>query len=295
MKNKLLVVINPISGTGKQKGIEKNIISGLDSKKYDVEIIHTQYAGHASLIVKEAIEKSFKTIVVVGGDGTVNEVAKVLVDTDITLGIIPCGSGNGLARHLGIPMNTKRAIDSINTFVRHQIDTISINDHKCINVAGIGFDALISYEFANMTKRGLFSYFISIIKNYFSYKNQTYSVEINGQTKIIKAFLFSIANSSQYGNNAFIAPTACIEDGLVDIVAIRKPNIFQIPTIVIAIFNKSIHNTLLCKTLEAKEFTITHSNEIAHIDGEPLKLGKILKVKVNPRSLNVLVNPKKKI
>jgi YegS/Rv2252/BmrU family lipid kinase len=295
MRNKLLVIINPISGTGKQKGID-NIISGrLDSNKYDVDIIHTEYAGHASVIAKDAISKSCAYIVVVGGDGTVNEVAKELVGTDVCLGIIPCGSGNGLARHLGIPMNTKRAIDSVNKFVPHKIDTISINDHLCVNVAGIGFDALISYEFANMDKRGFFSYFKSVLNNYFSYKNQTYTIDINGKKIVKKAFLLSIANSSQYGNNAFIAPSARIDDGLVDIVAVKKPNIFQIPTIAIAIFNKSIDNTFLCSTLEGSEFTITHDNEIGHIDGEPLKLGKVLKVKVNPASLNILVNPKKTI
>ncbi|MGB5988326.1 MAG: diacylglycerol kinase family protein [Marinifilaceae bacterium] len=295
MKNKLLVIINPISGTGKQKGIDKMIKDRLDSDKYDVEITYTEYAGHASLIAKEAVDKSFDTVAVVGGDGTVNEVVKSLIDTDVTLAIIPCGSGNGLARHLGIPMNTKKAIDSVNTFIKHQIDTLSINEHKCVNVAGFGFDALISYEFANMTKRGIVSYFKSVVSNYFTYKNQNYTVEMNGETHEMKAFLFSIANSSQYGNNAYIAPSARIDDGLVDIVAIRKPYFFQIPTVALSLFTKCIDNTFVCKTLEGSEFTIKHDNKIAHIDGEPLELGKVIKVKVNPRSLNILVKPNRNI
>jgi len=295
MKKKLLVVINPISGTGKQKGIEKILVNRLDSNMYDVEITHTEYAGHASEIAREAVKKNFNNLVVVGGDGTVNEVVKELIDTDITVGIIPCGSGNGLARHLGIPMNTKKAISSINTFVHKKIDTISINNEKCVNVAGIGFDALISYEFANMSKRGIVSYFKSVVKNYFSYKNQQFSIQNNGETKELKAFLFSIANSSQYGNNAYIAPDARIDDGLVDLVALKKPNLFQLPLLAISLFNKTIHKSSLCKVIEGSEFIINQVNDIAHIDGEPLKLGRTINVKVNPSSLNILVNQNKKI
>jgi len=295
MKKKLLVVVNPISGTGKQNGIEKMIVRLLDGTKYDIEITKTEYAGHASEIARDAINKSFKIIVVVGGDGTVNEVVKELINTDITVGIVPCGSGNGLARHLGIPMNTKKAIQSINTFITHKIDTLSINNEKCVNVAGIGFDALISYEFANMDKRGLSSYFKSVVKNYFSYKNQVYTIKMNGEKRELKAFLFSIANSSQYGNNAYISPNARIDDGLVEIVALKKPNLFQIPLLAIALFRKTINQSSLCITIEGKEFTVSQDNDIAHIDGEPLKLGTKIEVKVNPASLNILVNPNKKI
>lgn len=295
MKNKLLVVINPISGTGKQKGIEEMIVKHLDDTKYDIEITHTEYAGHASEIARDAAHKSFNTLVVVGGDGTVNEVVKELINTDLTLGVVPCGSGNGLARHLGIPMNTKKAIDSINSFKTHKIDTISINNEKCVNVAGVGFDALISYEFANMDKRGLSSYFKTVVRNYFSYKNQSYTIEMDGERRELKAFLFSIANSSQYGNNAYISPKAKIDDGLVEIVALKKPNIFQIPLLAIALFKKTINQSSLCTTIKASNFTIIQDGEIGHIDGEPLKLGKTLNVKVNPSSLNILVNPNKKI
>lgn len=293
--NKLLVVINPISGTGKQRGIEKILLDKLDSNKVEIKVVYTECAGHASEIAKEAVEKQYDKIVVVGGDGTVNEVVKELINTEVVVGIIPCGSGNGLARHLGVPMNTIKAIDSINTFEHKKIDTISINNEKCVNVAGIGFDALISYEFANMTKRGIISYFKSVVKNYFAYQNQKYIIEQNGVKTEVEAFLFSVANSSQYGNNAYIAPTAKINDGFVNLVALKKPHIFQLPMLACALFRKTINKSSLYTSIEGKEFEITQSTEIGHIDGEPMKLGQKLKIRVNPLSLNILVNPNKKI
>ena len=207
-KKKIVFIINPISGTVSKSGIPALIEQVLDKEKYSYEIRETEHAGHAEEIAIECKEQGVDVVVAVGGDGTVNEVARGITNSNTALGIIPCGSGNGLARHLMLPMDFKKDIDILNQCEIHDLDYGIINDHAFFCTCGMGFDAFISMKFAEAGKRGLTTYVENVLKEGLNYKPETYRIEDENGTIINRAFLISCANASQYGNNAYIAPHA---------------------------------------------------------------------------------------
>ncbi|MCK6649852.1 MAG: YegS/Rv2252/BmrU family lipid kinase, partial [Bacteroidia bacterium] len=216
-KKKICFIVNPVSGIGRQKVIEKLIDQLLDRTLFEYEIQYTKAAKHATELAKDAALRNFDIVVAVGGDGSVNETAKGLIGTKTAMAIIPAGSGNGLARHLKIPIDIKKAMEVINMGVISTVDSIRFNDETFVNVAGIGFDAHIGWEFAKFGKRGFSSYLKVIMREFPKYKARKYELEIDGKTIYPEAFLISFANGSQWGNNAYIAPTADISDGIMDI------------------------------------------------------------------------------
>lgn len=220
-KRTICFIVNPISGIGRQKVIEKLIDEQLDRTLFDYEIAYTKAAKHAIELSKDAALRNIDIVVAVGGDGSVNETAKGLVNTNSALAIIPTGSGNGLARHLNIPLNLKKAMQVINKGKQTAIDSIQMNDETFVNVAGIGFDAHIGWEFAKFGKRGFSSYIKVITREFPKYKAQDFELIIDGNKVTKNAYLISFANGSQWGNNAYIAPTADISDGEMDIAILR--------------------------------------------------------------------------
>jgi YegS/Rv2252/BmrU family lipid kinase len=217
MKQKIVFILNPISGTTSKAGIPEQIESTLDKSKFDYTIVETEHAGHASEIATRAKNEQIDIVVAIGGDGTVNEVARAIVHSHTALGIIPCGSGNGLARHLMLPMNVKKAIEIINMCEIHNLDYGIINDYPFFCTCGMGFDAFVSQKFAEAGKRGPITYIENVLREGLKYKPETYEIEDETGTKRYKAFLISCANASQYGNNAYIAPQASMSDGLMDV------------------------------------------------------------------------------
>ena len=289
----ILFIINPISGTVKKSGVEHLINENLDLSKYNYSIKHTQYPHHATEIAKQE-STNYKIIVAVGGDGTVHEVGLGLIHTNSTLGIIPMGSGNGLARHLKIPMSTKKAILLLNNFQSKPIDTVKINDTHFLGAGGIGFDAHISYLFAKATKRGFITYLQLSVKEFFSYNEHNYQLIIDGKIFYKKAFLITFANSNQYGNNAFIAPNAVIDDGWISIVILKKFSLIYAIPLAIKLFTKKINSSKFVEEIKVKKAQIiSPSNEI-HLDGEPLLIENTINIEVLPLSLNVISNEKKK-
>ena len=214
-----------------------------------------------------------------------------MINCDCVLGIIPRGSGNGLARHLGIPLSVSKAIDLINSQKITKIDTASVNDKKFISIAGVGFDAHIADLFAGNTKRGFLSYFKLVAANYRTYRPKKYKIKLDSQDEITRSALFiTFANSNQFGYNTTIAPNAKLNDGKLDICIVNKPSIFEIPIIVNLLLLKKIHLSPHVNIVPASELIVTQSkNRVTNIDGEPIKLGKELKIKVNPLSLNVII------
>ena len=174
---KILYIINPISGTQRKQRIAQLADKLTDRVQFDVEIAYTEYAGHATIIATEAAKRGIDIVVAVGGDGTVNEVGRALIHTHTALAIVPCGSGNGLARHLHIPLQPKKAIDIINQSVVHQLDYGTINDRPFFCTCGVGFDAFISERFASAGKRGLLTYVENTLKSGLQYKPQIYTIE----------------------------------------------------------------------------------------------------------------------
>jgi len=292
-KRKLLFIVNPISGIGKQHGVERLLAAGLDNDKFSYAIAHTQSAGHATEISRKAAENGVDIVVAVGGDGTVNETAAGLVGTQTALAIIPAGSGNGLARHLKIPMNLKKAIGVLNSGKLLKIDTATINDHLFVNVAGVGFDASVAKKFATAGKRGFSTYLRITTQSYKDYQPKQYTLIIDGKVVKRRALLISFANSSQFGNNTTIDPAASINDGYIDVCIVGKMPYWKAVIMAPLLFLRKFDRTRYIEIIRAKEVIVKRKKgKSIHLDGDPKLMGKELIMKINPLSLSVIVPEK---
>lgn len=282
----------PISGTISKAGIPKLIERYLDHNAFDYEIKLTAYAGHATELATEAKEHHVPIVVAVGGDGTVNEVARAIVHSPTALGIIPCGSGNGLARHLLLPLNITKAIQIINACKIHQLDYGIINGHPFFCTCGMGFDAFISHKFAEAGKRGPITYVENVLRGGLSYKPETYEIRDENGTTRLKAFLISCANASQYGNNAYIAPQASMSDGLMDIIVMQPFGVLDAPQISIEMFNKTLDKNSKIKTFKCKQLHIHRDKPgYIHYDGDPVMTGEDINIELKAKGINIIVNP----
>jgi YegS/Rv2252/BmrU family lipid kinase len=288
-RKKILFIINPKAGTKSKTHLPQLIQQHLDSERFEVQITYTKAPSHATILAKEAVENQTDIVIATGGDGTVNEVMQGLLHSSTALGILPFGSGNGLARFLGVPMNHVQALKFINHASTVTIDTCLLNDHAFVNVAGTGFDAHIGNVFAHAKGRGFSTYIKLSIKEFYKYKPQEYLLTINEKILARKAFMISFANTSQFGNNAHIAPEADIQDGLVDVCIMKPLSLLDLPQVVYAIFNKTIHLSNYVEIIKCQNAMIERiAPDAIHIDGEPHLAAKNLDVKVVPGSLKVL-------
>ena len=292
MKKKIIFVINLISGTSSKAGIPDIIDRELDKQQFDYEIVTTQYAGHATEIATKAKNDGIDLVVAIGGDGTVNEVARAIVHSNTALGIIPCGSGNGLARHLLLPMNVHKCIELINICEIRDLDYGIINGYPFFCTCGMGFDAFISQKFAEAGKRGPITYAENILREGLKYKPETYILEDESGTHKYKAFLISCANASQYGNNAYIAPQASMSDGLLDVVIMEPFDAFEAPQVSIDMFNKTLDRNSKIKTFRCRKLHIHRNSPGAiHYDGDPVTTGEDIDVELQPKGIKIIVNP----
>ena len=292
-KKKIIFILNPISGTVSKAGIPGLIEERLDKEKFDCRIAETKYAGHATELAQQAARQGIDIVVAVGGDGTVNEVGRALVNTKTAMGILPCGSGTGLARHLNLPMNLKKCIDILNDCDIHTLDYGLINRHPFFCTCGMGFDAFISMKFAEAGKRGPITYMQKILEEGLSYQPETYEIEDEEGTRRYKAFLVSAANASQYGNNAYIAPQASMSDGLLDIIIMEPFDLIEAPQVAIELFNKTLDKNLKIKTFRASHIHIHRKSEgIIHYDGDPVMADADVDISIVPKGINIIVNPK---
>ena len=291
MKKKAVFVINLISGTSDKAAIPGLIDQYLDKTKFEYEIAITQYAGHASEIATKAKDDGVDVVVAVGGDGTVNEVARAIVHSNTALGIIPCGSGNGLARHLLLPLNVRKAIDVINRGEVRQLDYGIINDYPVFCTCGMGFDAFVSMKFAEAGKRGPITYVENVLREGLKYKPETYTIEDDNGTLQYKAFLISCANASQYGNNAYIAPQASMSDGLMDVIIMEPFDVFEAPQISIEMFSKTLDKNSKIKTFRTRHLHIHRDKPgVIHYDGDPVMTGADIDIELKPKGINIIVN-----
>lgn len=288
-KEKIIFIINPVSGSKSKAALPFLINKNIDGEKYEHQIIFTDYSGQATEISSLAMANGINMVVAVGGDGTVNEIGKVLINSSVKLGIIPGGSGNGLARHLKIPLDTLKAIQTINSGNQIVIDAGKVNDRYFFCTSGVGFDAHIGEIFAKKTHRGLQGYLTSTIKEFFSYTPEKYKISVNGSTFERKAFLVTFANASQYGNNAFIAPHADIQDHLLDVCVMRKFPAYASAGLGFRIFAGSIQKSTYVEFFKADEITLERpSSGVIHLDGEPVQMGNKLVVKMFPSALRII-------
>lgn len=291
-KTKIAFVVNPISGTEGKEQILHLLDERLDRQRYEAEVVYTERAGHAVEIAADKARQGYYAVVAIGGDGTINEVARSLVHTDTALGIIPCGSGNGLARHLRIPLEARRAIDVINGGLVDTIDYGRINDRPFFCTCGVGFDAFVSLKFAQAGKRGPLTYIEKTLMESLKYKPETYDLEMDGISSHYKAFVIACGNASQYGNNAYIAPQATLNDGLLDITILEPFTLLEVPALSFQLFNKTIDQNSRVKTFRCSSLTIHRKQEgVAHFDGDPIMMGTDIHVQLIRLGLKVIVPP----
>ncbi len=292
-KKRITFVINPISGTHSKDELPKLIDYNIDREKFDYEIRSTEYAGHASEIADECVAQGYDIVVAVGGDGTVNEVARSLTHSATALGIVPTGSGNGLARHLCLPMDARKAIDIINADNVEEFDYGVINSLPFFCTCGMGFDAFISLKFAEAGKRGPITYVENVLKEGLKYKPETYEIVDDNGTAQYKAFLIACANASQYGNNAYIAPGATMKDGQMDVIIMEPFDALEAPQIAADLFMKTLGNNSKIKTFRTQCLHIRRKEPGAiHFDGDPIVTGCDIDVHIEHLGIRILTNPK---
>jgi diacylglycerol kinase (ATP) len=288
LKRKVLFIINPVSGGKKKDKVPELIRESLDINLFEPTIVFTTGAMHASELALDAVGE-YDYVVAVGGDGTVNEIASSIVGTDTALAIIPFGSGNGLARFLGIPMDSRKAIQTLNMERVEAIDSATLNGQYFFNMAGMGFDAHISEVFSHDKTRGFGAYIRSAFREIVNYKPETYHLEIDGAIYESDAFMLSFANSSQYGNNAHVSPNASVQDGLIDVCIIKPFPLYRFLEMGIRMFIKTAERSKYVQIIRARNVIVKRSKDgPIHLDGEPQIIGADAEINVVPESLKII-------
>lgn len=301
MKN-IAFIINPVSGSKEtqsaKKKLPKLIMQTLDAEQWLPNIAFTEYAGHATEMAYQYARMGFDAVVAVGGDGTVNEVAKGLVKSyqqsgisrQTALGIIPMGSGNGFARHLNIPIRPQKALEMINHSEPISVDYGLANGKLFVSTCGTGFDAVVADNFAASNKRGFMTYVQNAIKEAFSYQPQNYHIVGDGIDVTHKAFLITFANANQWGYEALIAPKASVQDGKMDIMLMSSHAILGSASLALRLFAGSIDDSHFMDTIRAKEVTLEREEAAPfHLDGDPVEMEKDIHIQIIPDGLRVLV------
>lgn len=289
MKIKIVFIINPIAGGKNKNHFSKVIANHLSASKFEYELIQTESEKHAYELTKAAILNGAEIVVAVGGDGTINEIGSALIGSAGTLAIIPYGSGNGLARSLKIPMNTIQAVKLINQFKTAKIDAAKLNEHYFFNMSGMGFDAHISHVFAKDKNRGLLGYVKATFSELKNYRSKNYKIIIDGKTLEEEAFILSVANSSQYGNEAHIAPRAELQDGLLDLVIVKPFPLYLMPLLALRMFLKTADQSKYLISLQGKSILINRNNNVIHLDGEPKLVTENIQIQILAKAINVIV------
>ncbi|WP_317899024.1 diacylglycerol/lipid kinase family protein [Aurantibacillus circumpalustris] len=289
MPRKILFIVNPNAG----KRISEKIIDAIKKnvpKEINYVVVIWKDKDHFEEITELLKTQGFTDAIAVGGDGTVNHVAKTILNTGITLGIVPIGSGNGLARSLGLSMKIDEVVRQIAQGKTTTIDSGSVNGIPFFCTSGIGFDAHIGNLFASLEKRGLQGYVKITFRELFKYRAKNYTIEFNGQTIQRKAFLITVANAGQYGNDFYIAPQANIEDGLFHIAILKPFNFFQVFGLMIKILSNKAHLSKHVETYSTNTVKITRDQkDTIHFDGDPEFTDKEVFFENKHQSLKVIV------
>lgn len=288
-KKRLAFIVNPISGGINKTQFPQQVSANLNNELFEYDIFYTQSTEHNQKLAAQCVTNKYDGIIAVGGDGTINNTAKYVTNTDIAFGIIPLGSGNGLARHHQLIPDIKKSLQIINGFNITAIDTGTANNVFFINLTGVGFDAHVSWLFAQATKRGFVQYAKITLNEFAKYKPQLFTMQIDGVTYTEEAFIICVANGSQYGNNAFIAPTALTTDGLFEITIIKPFKLWQMPQIGLKLFNKGLPTSAQTKHYKGTHIVITRNKkDVVNIDGEPVFMDEKIDICLLPKSLNLI-------
>jgi YegS/Rv2252/BmrU family lipid kinase len=288
-----LFIINPKAGGSAKHNLKEMIEQKAKQCKARYEIIFTTHAGHAFELATAIDENKYKAIVAVGGDGTINEVGRGLINKSVALAIVPMGSGNGLARYSKIPLLAIKAIENAFTGKTTAMDVIQINNHFSFNVSGVGFDAAVAHDFQHLSKRGFWGYFKLVLKQAFNFKPVEISVDLPSSEGVKnikdKVFLMAIANSNQFGNNAIIAPAADTSDGKFNLVIVKPFPWFMMPYYACMMFANRFDKIKAVINYESAHCVIHASTKIWHVDGEPIDLSSPIEIKILPLAIKIIV------
>lgn len=288
MSQKVAFVINPNAGVKKKINVIEFIKTHF-SKNIPYDLIVWKNKDDFESVKQQILSGNYSIVVACGGDGTVNQVASVVAQTNMALGIFPLGSGNGLARSNRISLDLKQALKIIERSHIKQIDGATVNGFPFFCTAGIGFDAHIANEFAASTKRGFVTYFKTTVREFFSYSPSLYKITIDGKIIETKAFLITIANAGQWGNDVYIAPEAELNDGILNVSILKPFSNFAVPMIGIKLFSKKIHTSISLQSEKGKHIDIEFNGELpVHFDGEPITAKDKLSIRVNPLALKIV-------
>ncbi|HOH98991.1 MAG TPA: diacylglycerol kinase family lipid kinase [Bacteroidales bacterium] len=294
-KQGVLVLINPASGSRfrRKKASVTRVEGVLDPARFQVQAIVPPSAAMAGYLIRQGLENNKRLIGIAGGDGSVNLAASLLAHKDASLVIIPNGSGNGLARHLHIPLDPAKALKLIEDGKQASIDTGLINGRRFVSLCGIGFDALVAKRFKSDRRRGFLSYLRIALIEYFRYQPKTYHLILDGREVITEALFIVFANADQFGYNTFIAPHASVTDGTLDVCIFRKVPLVKAPLVISQIFRGQIDRSHYAEVMKAKHIqVISRKGRYVNIDGEPVKMKRKLDITIDPASLNVFLPAK---
>ena len=290
-------IFNPHAGSNRRNPyLRDRAHEFIAERGWDAIVVSTTHPRHATELARQAVVDGCELVIAIGGDGTMNEVATALIGTSAIFGLIPCGSGNGLGRHIGIPGPGKGAFKTLAEGEPMIMDTGLINGDPFFCAGGVGFEALIAGRFAVLTNRGFSGYLRTGLKAWFNYKPETYTIHHAGGKIRVEALTLAIANSAQYGNNAYIAPGASICDGLLNLTAVPRVNIFNAIPLFWRLFNGSLDRVASVITLQGGSFVIERDKPgWVHTDGEPRAEASRLEITVRPKSLRIMVPRGRKI
>ncbi len=281
-------IVNSRIGAEKVQQVEKNVKSYLANEQCIIK--NTEYAGHATVLAQEAILNTNQIVVAVGGDGTVNEIVQVLAQSSIPLAIVPAGSGNGLARHCGIPIEIEQAIALLAEAKEITIDLGVANSIYFISNAGVGYDAVVCNAIKETKSRGLKMYIIKVIQHYFTYKKDTYTILADERTLKQEAFFLNIANGKEFGYGFQIAPCASLQDGLLDVIIAKNMHMLNGIRFVIDGWRKRLHKNKNCIYFTAKKITIEGKQlQYFQTDGDAHPCDGICEIEIRKNALKLLV------
>lgn len=288
-KPRFRLIVNPIAGVSDKGSMVEQVCNAFAARGFVVETLFTTAPGDAYTFTREVVDNPlYHGVLAMGGDGTVNEVAAALTGSQTPLGIFPLGSGNGLARHLDIPLDLKTAIDIVLSDNILDCDYATVNGHPCFCTFGVGFDAAVGLRFSRLGKRGKSTYLRAVIEEATSYQPYTYRITIDDKTLELKALIVAVCNASQYGNNAYIAPTASMQDGKLDITIVHDANPLDLLRNSVELLTGGITNNRRFTMLESDRVLIETLRPVpAHIDGEPIAENNSFEIICHPGDIRI--------
>jgi YegS/Rv2252/BmrU family lipid kinase len=298
MNRKILYFINPVSGPKRKTILQQVLIEKTLEQNIFFEILFTIANGEYPFLVDKINKEGFTDVVICGGDGTVNQIASCLLGTDVNIGIIPIGSGNGLALAAKIPRNIYKALQIIFTGSPTFVDAFFINEKFSCMLCGVGFDAQVAHDFAMQPKRGLTTYVKQSVKNFIKAEPYRFDITHEGKTFSTEAYFISVANSNQFGNNFTIAPKASLQDGLLDIIVVKKMSKARMIWAILKQIRSGEVGTQEERNFHKKEVLyfqtdklIIHNHQLAplHIDGDPAETSKKFKIEILPKAFRLIL------